>query len=180
MFKKLTARDLTRISLFTALICVSSYIKIDLPSVPITAQSLAIMLAAGVLDTRQAVLSIFTYLLLGAVGVPVFSGGAAGLPIILGKTGGYLIGFLFGAIVISLLKGKKNSLIRLGFANIIGGIVVVDLLGAVWFSIVTGMSVLQSFIVGALVFIPGDLVKAVIAAVITVRINKQLSGSSQV
>ncbi|MDF2521860.1 MAG: bioY, partial [Clostridia bacterium] len=68
---------------------------------------------------------------------------------------------------------------RLGFANIIGGIVVVDLLGAVWFSIVTGMSVLQSFIVGALVFIPGDLAKAVIAAVITVRINKQL-GRNQV
>lgn len=178
MFKNLTVRDLTRISLFTALICISSYIKIDLPNVPITAQTLAVMLAGCILGTRQAALSVFTYLLLGAVGAPVFSGGASGLPIILGKYGGYLIGFLVGVIIISLLKGKKNSLISLGFANIIGGIVVVDLFGSVWYSIITGMSVLQAFMVGALVFIPGDLIKAFVAAVVSVRVNKYLSSNS--
>lgn len=178
MFKKLTARDLTRISLFTALICISSYIKIDLPNVPITAQTLAIMLAGCILDTRQAALSVLTYLLLGAVGVPVFSGGSSGLGIIFGKYGGYLVGFLLGAIVISLLKGKKNSLIRLGFANIIGGIVVVDLFGSFWFSFITGMNVIQAFMVGALVFIPGDLIKAFIAAAVSNRVNKYLKSSS--
>lgn len=177
MFKKLTIRDITRISLFTALICISSYIKIDLPSVPITAQTMVIMLAGCILDTRQAALSVFTYLLLGAVGAPVFSGGSSGLPIILGKYGGYLIGFLLGAVVISLIKGKKNSLIRLGLANIIGGIVVIDLFGSIWLSFITGMNVVQAFMVGALVFIPGDLIKVVAAAVIAKRVNKSLRSS---
>lgn len=178
MFKKLTARDLTRISLFTALICISSYIKIDLPNVPITAQTLAIMLAGCILDTRQAALSVLTYLLLGAVGVPVFSGGSSGLGIIFGKYGGYLVGFLLGAVVISLIKGKKNSLIRLSLANIIGGILVIDLFGAVWFSFITGMNILQAFIIGALVFIPGDLIKAIVAAIVAVRVNKYLNSNS--
>lgn len=178
MFKKLTVRDLTRISLFTALICISSYIKIDLPNVPITAQTLAVMLAGCVLNTRQAALSVITYLLLGIIGVPVFAGGSSGLGIIMGKYGGYLIGFLLGAIVISLLKGKKNSLIRLGFANIIGGIVVIDLFGSIWFSVITGMNVIQAFVVGALVFIPGDLIKAVVAAVVANRLNKYLANNS--
>lgn len=178
MFKKLTVRDLTRISLFTALICISSYIKIDLPYVPITAQTLAVMLAGCILETRQAALSVFTYLLLGAIGVPVFSGGSSGMGIIFGKYGGYLIGFLLGAIVISLLKGKKNSLIRLGLANIIGGIVVVDLFGSLWLSIITGMNFLQAFMVGALVFIPGDLIKAFAAAAVGNRVNRYLGSNS--
>jgi biotin transport system substrate-specific component len=178
MFKKLTVRDLTRISLFTALICISSYIKIDLPNVPITAQTLAVMLAGCILDTRQAALSVFTYLLLGSIGVPVFSGGSAGIGIIFGKYGGYLIGFLLGVIVISLLKGKKNSLIRLGLANIIGGIAVVDLFGSIWLSFITGMNVVQAFMLGALIFIPGDLIKAIVAATVANRVNKYLGSNS--
>ena len=175
MFKKLTAQDITRISLFTALICISSYIKIDLPAVPVTAQTLAIMLAGSILNTRQAALSVLVYLLLGSVGAPVFSGGNAGLYIILGRFGGYLIGFLLGAIVISLMKGRKNNLVQMIFANIIGGIVVIDLFGALWFSAMTGMNLVQAFVVGALYFIPTDLIKAVIAALLAQRVNKVLA-----
>jgi len=133
MFKKLTVMDLTMISLFTALICISSYIRIDLPfGVPLTAQTLAVMLTGSVLAPRQAAFSLITYLLLGIAGAPIFAGGVAGLPIIMGKTGGYLIGFLVGAVVISLIKGKKSGLIRIGLANIIGGIVIINLFGAIW------------------------------------------------
>lgn len=176
MFKKLTVRDLTMISLFTALICVSSYIRIDLPvGAPITAQTLAVMLAGSVLAPRQAAFSLFTYLLLGAVGAPIFAGGTAGLPIILGKTGGYLIGFLVGAVVISLIRGKKSSLLRLGIANVIGGIIVVNLFGAIWLNYVTGMGMAKTFMLGVLPFIPGDLLKVVAATIIANRLNKYLS-----
>lgn len=176
MFKKLTVRDLTMISLFTALICVSSYIRIDLPvGAPITAQTLAVMLAGSVLAPRQAAFSLFTYLLLGAVGAPIFAGGTAGLPIILGKTGGYLIGFLVGAVVISLIRGKKSSLLRLGIANVIGGIIVVNLFGAIWLNYVTGMGMAKTFMLGVLPFIPGDLLKVAAATIIANRLNKYLS-----
>ena len=176
MFKKLTVRDLTMISLFTALICVSSYIRIDLPyGAPITAQTLAVMLAGSVLAPRQAAFSLFTYLLLGAVGAPIFAGGTAGLPIILGKTGGYLIGFLVGTVVISLIRGKKSGLIRLGLANVIGGIVVINLFGSIWLNYITGMGMVKTFLVGVLPFIPGDLIKAAAATAIANRLNKYLS-----
>lgn len=175
MFKKLTIYDLTKISLFTALLCISSYIKIDLPFVPITAQTLAVMLAGSVLTPKQAAFSLFTYLLLGAVGAPIFAGGAAGLPVIVGKTGGYLIGFLVGAVVIALIRGKKNGLLRLGLANIIGGILVVNLFGALWLNYITGMGMSKTIMVGVLPYIPGDLIKAAAATVIGNRLNKYLS-----
>jgi len=175
MFKKLTIYDLTKISLFTALICISSYIKIDLPFVPITAQTLAVMLAGSVLTPKQAAFSLFTYLLLGAVGAPIFAGGAAGLPIIVGKTGGYLIGFLVGAVVISLIRGKKNGLLRLGLANIIGGILVVNLFGSLWLNYITGMGMMKTIMVGVLPYIPGDLIKAAAATIIANRLNKYLT-----
>lgn len=179
MFKKLTIHDLTRISLFTALICVCSYIRIDLPSsVPITLQTLGVMLAGSVLTPRQAAFSLLTYLLLGAVGAPIFAGGAAGLPIILGKTGGYLIGFLVGAIVISLIRGKKNSLLMLGLANIIGGIVVVDLFGSLWFNYITGIGMSKTLMLAVLPYVPGDLIKAAAATIIAHRLNKHLKHSS--
>jgi biotin transport system substrate-specific component len=176
MFNKFTVRDLTMISLFTALICVSSYIRIDLPvGPPITAQTLAVMLAGSVLAPRQAAFSLLTYLLLGVVGAPIFAGGTAGLPIILGKTGGYLIGFLVGAVVISLIRGKKSSLIKLGMANVIGGIIVVNLFGSIWFSYITGLGMAKTFILAVLPYIPGDLLKAAAATIIANRLNKYLS-----
>lgn len=179
MFKKLSVRDLTMISLFTALICISSYIKIDLPyGVPLTAQTLAVMLTGSVLSPRQAAFSLITYLLLGAIGAPIFAGGSAGLPIILGKTGGYLIGFLVGAVVISLIKGKKNGLIRLGLANIIAGILIINLFGAVWLNYIIGIGMVKTFMVGVLPYIPGDLFKAAAATVIANRLNKYLSYNS--
>jgi biotin transport system substrate-specific component len=180
MFNKLTVRDLTMISLFTALICVSSYIRIDLPyGAPLTAQTLAVMLAGSILAPRQAAFSLFTYLLLGAVGAPIFAGGTAGLPIILGKTGGYLIGFLVGAVVISLMRGKKSSLIRLSIANVVGGIIVVNLLGAFWLNYITGMGMAKTFMLGVLPFIPGDLIKAAAATIIAIKLNKYINYNSR-
>lgn len=180
MFKKLTVRELTMISLFTALICVSSYIKIDMPiGVPLTAQTLAVMLAGSILSPRQAAFSLLTYLLLGIIGAPVFAGGYAGLSIIFGKSGGYLLGFLLGAVTIALLKGQNNSITRLGVANIIGGILVVNALGVLWLSAMTGMSLSSALIAGVLPYIPGDLLKAAIATVMGVKLNKHLRYTDQ-
>lgn len=176
MLKKFTVRDLTMISLFTALICVSSFIRVDLPyGPPITAQTLAVMLAGSILTPRQAAFSLFTYLLLGVVGAPIFAGGTAGLPIILGKTGGYLIGFLVGVVVISLIRGKKSGLIRLGLANVIGGIIIVNLFGSLWFSYITGLGMAKTIILAVMPYIPGDLLKAFAATIIANRLNKYLS-----
>lgn len=162
--------------LFAALIAVMGIISIPLPisPVPITGQSLAIMLAGGILTVRQAGFSVLTFLLLGAVGVPVFAGLSGGIGILVGPRGGYLIGYLVGAVVIALLKGKTNNVWRLALANIVGGIIVVYIFGVLWLSFVTGMGLDKALMVGALPYIPGDLFKAFLATVIGVAVNKRL------
>lgn len=173
MRKSFSVRDLSYISLFTTLIAVSGYILIPLPisTVPVTAQTLAVMLTGSLLPARHAATSLIIFLLMGAVGLPVFSGGTAGLGIIVGKTGGYLIGFLAGAVFISLLKGEKPSFLRLLIVNAIGGILVVYAFGVSWLNYVTGIGLTNAVIFGALPFLPGDIVKIVISVLISLRLS---------
>lgn len=179
MNTRIPIRDISYIALFATLIAVSGYISIPLPfsTVPVTAQTLAVMLAGSLLPTRKAALSIIVFLLMGAVGLPVFSGGASGLGIIVGKTGGYLIGFLFGAITTSLIRGKRAGFWRFFAANLTGGIIIVYIFGAIWLSFVTKMSMWNAFIFGVLPFIPGDIVKSVVASALAVRLEKHMYSS---
>ena len=168
--------DLMYAGLFAALTAVLGLVSIPLPfsPVPISGQSLAIMLAGSVLTVRQAGLSLLTFLLVGAIGVPVFAGGTGGLGIVFGPRGGYLLGFMLGAMAISALKGSGYQVWRLAIANVVGGIGVVYVLGVVWLSVVTGMGLQKAFLAGALPFIPGDLLKVFIASVVGAALNKQL------
>ncbi|KAB3527659.1 biotin transporter BioY [Alkaliphilus serpentinus] len=176
MFKNLSLRDITYSAVFAALICILSYVYLPIPfsTVPITGQTLGIMLAGSLLKTRQAVLSVLIFLIIGFIGIPVFAGGASGISVLMGPTGGYLIGFLIGVMVIGLLKGSKNQLVRITAANIIGGIIVVYVLGVSWLSYSTGMDLKSAFVAGALYFLIGDIVKVAIASTLAVTLNKQL------
>jgi len=175
MSKKLGIRDMLYAALFASLIGVLGYVIVPLPfsPVPITGQTLAVMVAGCVLTPLQAGLSVLTFIFIGAIGVPVFSGGAAGIGVIFGTKGGYLLGFLIGAIVISFIRGKANSIPRMIFACILGGIIIVYVLGVPWLSYVTGMGMNKAITAGALPFIPGDLLKAIAAGFIAKKINAQ-------
>lgn len=173
MRKKIQITDMIYAALFATLISVFGYISIPLPfsPVPLTGQTLMIMLVGCVLTPLQAGLSVITFIFMGIIGLPVFSGGASGIGVIVGSNGGYLMGFLIGSIVISLIKNKNSSVTSMLLANIIGGIVVVYILGVLWLSHITGIGVYRAFIVGALPFIIGDLIKAIVAALVAKRIN---------
>lgn len=175
MFKRIQTRDMLYAAFFAALISVLGYVAIPLPfsPVPITGQTLAVMLAGCVLTPFQAGLSVLTFIFIGAIGIPVFSGGAAGLGVIAGTKGGYLLGFLIGSVVISLIKSRNKSIVSMILANILGGIIIVYVFGVLWLSHVTGMGIYKATIEGALLFIPGDLIKAVAAGLIAKRINFQ-------
>ncbi|MBU2701813.1 biotin transport system substrate-specific component [Sporomusaceae bacterium BoRhaA] len=172
--------DFIYAAIFAAATAAMGFIIIPLPfsPVPITGQNLAIMLAASILTMRQAALSVMTFLLLGAIGLPVFTGGTGGIGVLFGPRGGYLIGFLIGAIVTAKLKGTNNNTGRLAMANLIGGIFVVYILGVAWLNFVTAMGLQRSLMVGALPFIPGDLLKVGIATIIGTAINKRLQNAS--
>jgi len=177
MQKRFSVRDLSYISLFATLIAVSGYILIPLPfsTIPVTAQTLAVMLTGSLLPVRHASVSLLIFLMMGIIGLPVFSGGNAGLGIIIGKTGGYLIGFLAGAALISVLKGKNPGFLRLLIVNVIGGIIVIYSFGVLWLNYITGIGISKAVIFGALPFIPGDIIKIVIAALITLKLSKHVS-----
>ncbi|TWH46180.1 biotin transport system substrate-specific component [Sporomusa sp. KB1] len=168
--------DFIYAALFAALTAVLGFVSIPLPfsPVPVSGQSLGIMLAGSILTARQAVFSVLAFILIGAAGMPVFSGFAGGIGVVFGPRGGYYFGFLIGVVVIALLRGHKNTIWCLALANSIGGIIIVYLFGVLWLSFVTGMGVEKAFMAGALPFIPGDLFKVFVATIIGVAINKRL------
>lgn len=173
---KSNVTDLVYAALFAALIAVLGLISIPLPfsPVPVTGQSLAIMLTGSILTVRQTAYSVLTFLLLGTAGAPVFAGMTGGIGILAGPRGGYLFGFLAGAIVIALLKGQRSSKWRLLLANVSGGIFIVYIFGMAWLSFVTGMGLEKAFAVGVLPYIPGDLFKALAATLVSAAVNSQL------
>ena len=174
--KKVSTQDLLYSAIFTALTAALSYVIIPLPfsPVPITGQTFAIMLCGAVLTTKQTFFSVLSYILIGLVGVPVFSGGTAGPGVVFGAKAGYIWGFLIGALVISLLAPKAKNWPAMAIACFSGGVVVVYLLGILWLARFTGMTVSQAFSVGALPFIPGDIFKVLVASFVALKLRRML------
>ncbi|MGF1538471.1 MAG: biotin transporter BioY [Elainellaceae cyanobacterium] len=172
----MTNRDIVYVALFAALVAALGLIPpILLPviAVPITAQSLGVMLAGSILGMRRGGLALLVFLALVAAGLPLLSGGRGGIGVFLGPSGGFLLAFPLAAATIGALTqqfwGRLN--VSLAFViNVIGGIGVIYALGIPWLAIASDLPLLKAA-QGSLVFIPGDFVKAAIAAlaVVTVR-----------
>jgi biotin transport system substrate-specific component len=170
-------KDIMNAAIFTALMAVLGWISIPFPFLPapVTGQTFGVMLAGAILTKRQAVLSMATFILLGAIGIPVFSNGGSGLAYLSGPTGGFIIGFLIGAITISLLKGKDCNILRTGVACAVGGIIVVYAIGIPWLCYErTGNFISLPLLLANLAFIPGDILKVCIASIVSVKVRKHL------
>ena len=192
MKPKMNTQELTKIALCTALLCVSSYLSFPIPFTPIviTAQTLVVTLIGLVLSPASSFFSVLVFMLLGCVGLPVFSGGTAGVARLVGPTGGFIIGFLAAAPLIALTKGKKVNIGRYLLSAVLLGMVVIDLCGTVMFSVQQQAAAAESFSLTVLMsalapsalvkvmsatvipFLPGDLIKCVLAPVIGAALNK--------
>lgn len=163
MKQKLSVQEMTTMALLAALLCVSSYISIQLPfsMVPITAQTLIINLIALLLKPKKAGITVGIWILLGLVGLPVFSGGKGGFGVLAGATGGYIIGYLIAVMVISFVKGRKNHVVRNAVSVIAVGIPVIYVIGVPWLKMVAGLDWKAAIVTGLIPFIAGDLIKAV-------------------
>jgi len=149
-------------SLFTALM---AQVAIPLPftPVPITGQTLAVLLVGAVLGARRGALSMMAYLAEGLVGLPVFAGGTAGIGRLLGPTGGYLVGFVFAAYAVGWLaeRGWDRRPTTAVPAMVIGN-AVIYVFGLPWLARFVGSAYVLSM--GLVPFIPGDLLKVFLAA----------------
>jgi biotin transport system substrate-specific component len=158
------------VSLFASLLCVSSYIVLPIGPVPVTLQVLFVLLAGAVLGAEMGALSVIIWILLGTFGLPVFAGGKAGPMVLLGPTGGYLLGFVTCAWIVGALTRKESaSKIRTGAAMLIGLAVayIIGLTGfmaSFAFFLQKPMTLQQGLTVAVFPFIPFDLVKVAIGA----------------
>lgn len=169
-------KELTKIALCVAILCVSSYLVIPLPFTPIVISLHTIMvnLIGLVLTPRQSGLTILIYLLMGLIGLPVFSIGSSGPGKLFGPTGGFYFGFLFSAITISLLRGKKNNFKRYSLVTIGLGLPIQHICAVLMMCIHNGFQIQAAVLTVSLPFIVGDIIKCIMASVIGVSINKVL------
>jgi|SRR5450631_236919 len=179
--KRLSSRDLALVASFAALIAVLGLPgAVVLPGnlVPITLQSMGIMLAGSILGWKRGALSVVVLLVLVAAGLPLLSGGRGGLGVFAGPSVGYLIGWVLGAAAIGWLVQRRLPAYPLwwgGLANVLGGIGVVYLVGIPVQAAVTGTSVWVAA-VSSLAFLPGDGLKVVIATAVASAVHRGYPG----
>lgn len=172
---KLSTRQLVLMPVMAAFVVVLGMAgKIPVPgiAVPVTLQTLGVMLAADLIGGLIAAGAMALFVAGVAVGLPLLSGAVGGLPQLLGPRGGYVFGWVLGSLVIGWVASaiqRGPSFLRLLIANIIGGILVIHACGVAWLVFKMGMSPAKALI-GDAVFLPGDLLKAVLAALITVAV----------
>jgi biotin transport system substrate-specific component len=162
-------------SLMAALIAVGAYLHIPVGPVPIVLQNLFVLLAALLLGGRWALIAMSIYLLVGAMGIPVFAGGKGGLAHFMGPTGGYLIGFAICALITGFISERANGSLVVNILAVIVGSILVYACGVPWLKFVTGMSWTKAFAVGMLPFLIGDIIKAA-AAILLARAVRPLMG----
>ena len=161
-------------ALFAALTAAIAPFKIPLgfTPVPITLQTLAVLLSGAMLGPYYGALAMILYVVVGALGLPVFAGGGSGIGAILGPTGGYLISYFIAAFAVGKIVQMRKEPKYIDYAvAMVAGTIIIYLLGASWGMVVTGLGVTQIMIGWVLPFIIGDIIKLLIAAYIAKTVN---------
>lgn len=173
----LLPRDLGLIALFAALIATLGFVAVPVAgmAVPIVLQNLGVFLAGAILGARRGTLAIVTFLVLVAAGLPLLSGGRGGIGVFMTPSLGYLLGWVAGAFVIGFLTEKiragKRYFPKVLAAVLLGGVLIIDLLGALVSPLFTGLE-LGVTLISSAVFLPGDILKAVLAALVAAAVHR--------
>ena len=175
--QKIKTKQMVLIALMTAVTCVLGPLSIPLPfsPVPISLTNFAIFLAIFVLGMKNGTISFIIYLLLGAVGVPVFSSFRGGLQVLAGATGGYLIGFIFLALIMGFALDHFDRKLVPTIIGMIIGMAVCYAFGTVWLAKLLSLSFKEGLMMGVIPYLPGDAAKIIIAAIV----GPKLYGATQ-
>lgn len=180
---KTSVKSLVMCALCTAVICILAPISVPIGPVPISLCTFAVMLSGILLGGKWGAVSALVYVLLGAVGVPVFAGYSAGAANVVGPTGGYIVGyiplaFLCGFIYDRTGRNKKGAakIVSMVIAMIIGTVVLYAL-GTAWFCVQAGYTVGAAMAVCVIPFLPGDALKMVVVAIVAPQIERALRRS---
>ncbi len=169
--KKFKTIDIVYVGLFAALIAVCAWISIPM-TVSFTLQTCAICLTAGLLGWKRGTLTVIIYILLGMVGLPVFTGFKSGIAAVTGPTGGYIVGFIFTALIVGLAADKFGKKLWVNVIFMAVGILVCYLFGTVWFMIAYKVTFASALTTCVIPFLIPDAAKVAVAAVLVNRLKK--------
>ena len=179
----LSTMDLVQIGIFAALIAICSWISIP-AAVPFTMQTFAVFMAALVLGGKRGMLAVLDYLLMGAIGVPVFHGFTGGIGIILGSTGGYIVGFILTTMIMWALEkpARQNTVIRA--VSMVAGLLACYALGTAWFMLVYArangaISLMTALGWCVFPFVIPDLLKIALAWMVSPLIRRAIQAGGQ-
>ncbi len=175
--RKKLLTDSIYIALFAAVIAICAQIRLPIGPIPFTLQTLGIFLAGGLLGAKKGTISVLIYILLGAVGVPVFNGFSGGPGVLFGVTGGYIIGFIFTALVVGIASDHWKKKIWILIAAMVVGAILYYAFGTAWYIILmnsqgnaTGLwAALSSCVIP---FLIPDAAKIAVSVIIINRLNK--------
>lgn len=174
---KFTTRSLAKMAMCIAVISVAGYITFPLPFTPVmvTATTAAMALTALILTPKETFFTLVAYLLLGGVaGLPILPGGLSGLGRILGPSGGFYFAWIPAFTLVSCFKGREINFKRYALAAVCISIPVVDAGGVISMMMSLDINLEMALAQAVLPFIPGDIIKGILAAFIAVKINKSI------
>ena len=170
---KSKAYPIVLVGVFVAIISICAWISIPMVPIPITLQILGVFITASILGAKLGTVSIIIYILLGAVGLPVFSNFTGGFGILLSPTGGFIIGFIFTALTIGIITSFKNSILTNTLAMLLG-LLLCYTFGTVWYCIYANVDFITAVLVCVVPFLIGDSVKICISAILVTKLKKHI------
>ncbi|MGN0470161.1 MAG: biotin transporter BioY [Acutalibacteraceae bacterium] len=176
--KKSVLTDMVYVAVFTAIISVLAQISIPLGViVPFTLQTLGMFLAGAMLGWKRGTLSVILYVLLGAVGLPVFAGFSGGVSVLFGPTGGYIIGFIFTALAVGFMTDKLGRKLWVLAVSMVVGLLLCYIFGTAWFIILyniqgNAMDLITALGYCVFPFLIADGLKIIAAAILVNRLDK--------
>ncbi len=178
MTAKTNVRTMSLVAMMTVIICVCAWITVPL-TVPFTMQIVGVFAAVLILGGKRGTLSLLLYMLLGAVGLPVFSGFRGGLATIVGPTGGYMVGFFAISLLYALFEERVRGSVKATVAVLLAGLAVCYLFGTVWFCFVMNgdggnYTFVSALAVCVVPYILPDLAKLALALFVSDRVNRVL------
>ncbi len=174
--QKISTYQIALIGIMSAITCILGPLSIPIPFslVPISFTNLAIYFTVFILGWKRGTISYLIYMLIGLVGLPVFSGFAGGPGKLFGPTGGYLIGFIFMALIAGFFIEKFNGKVSMYVLGLILGTAVAYLLGTTWLSYQAHLTFLQALMAGVVPYLIGDGIKIAIAVIVGPKLKKRL------
>ncbi|MFI3172517.1 MAG: biotin transporter BioY [Eubacteriales bacterium] len=170
-------KSMTTIALITAITCIVAPFSIPIPisPVPISLTNLVLYISPYILGCKKSTISYIVYLLLGAVGLPIFSSFSGGLGKLIGPTGGYLLGFIFLVLITGLVVEHFPTNIFIIVMGMIVGTFICYIFGTYWLALQLEMTFVAALAVGVTPYLIGDSVKILIAIIVGPLLRKRLA-----